>query len=170
MKIEVYLKVTQLIRFGLFDTFLRKRGWVRPALFAAILSVAAAICFLLHERRGAVLLGGVLLAVALGLPAAYFLSYFLSLRGQARGLAGGKYVYTVELGDEGRGVAVDNGQERAAYPWGQIFHAYRRGEITYLYITEQRAFLLPHGCVKGGGEALWTVLERRLPADRRTDR
>lgn len=171
MKVEVRLNEKDFFRFSLFDAFSRNRVWLRPAVFAAILGVCAAVCFVLHQRRGAVLLGSVLLIVALGLPAAYFLSFFLSLRRQARAqeLAGEKYVYTLELHDGEEGISVDNGRERAAFPWAQVFHAYRRPDAAYLYVTPQRAFLLPDHCAQGAADALWALIERRLPESRRTD-
>ena len=167
MKVQVRLSRRDFVRFSLFDAFSLKKGWLRPALFAAILGAAAGVCFALRDRRGAVLLGGVLLSVALGLPAAWFLSFFLSLRRQARdqGLGGGKYVYTLELGD--KELAVDNGRERAAYPWGQIWRACRRPDAAYLYVTPQRAFLIPYACVQEGEQGLWRRLEGLVPARRR---
>lgn len=163
MRIKVSLDEKTFIRFGLYDAFSRRRIWRRPALFAAILGAAAAICFVLHQRRGAVLLGSVLVLVAAGLPAAWFLSYYLSLRGQARtqGLSG-KYVYTLLLSPED-GLVVDNGREHVDWPWDKLYHAHRGPQATYLYVTPQRAFLIPHACVKGGGEKLWEQLGRCLP-------
>lgn len=166
MKVQVRLSERDFLKFSMFDAFICKKGWLRPALFAAILGVSAGVCFALRERRGAVLLGAVLAVVALGLPAAWFLSFFLSVRRQAgaQGLAGGKYVYTLDLGE--KELAVDNGHERAAYPWDKLYRVCRRPDAAYLYITPQRAFLIPHSCVQGGGEALNRVLERRFPAGR----
>ena len=166
MKIEVRLSEKEFIRFGLFDTLSLQRGWVRPALFAAILGGAAAVCFFMHQRKGAVLLGSVLLAVAAGLPAAWFLNFFLSLRKQAaaQGLGQGKHVYTLTL--SGSGVRVDNGREQADFAWDQIHRVCRRREATYLYITPQRAFLIPHRCAEGGGDGLWSFLRPRVPEAR----
>lgn len=171
VKVEVQLNKKDFMRFGWFDAFRHKRAWRRPALFAAILGAAAAVCFLLHNRRGAVLLGCVLLVVALGLPAAWLLSFCLSLRRQAQaaGLSTRKYAYTLELHDDDRGIVVDNGNEHAAYSWEQVFHVYRNESASYLYITPRRAFLLPHDCVKGGADGLWELIGRRLPADRQTN-
>lgn len=170
MRVEVRLSRRDFVKFSLFDTFFHKKGWLRPALFAAILGTAAGVCFALRDRRGAVLLGTVLLTVALGLPAAWVLSFFLSVRRQAKdqGLAGGKYVYTLDLGD--KELAVDNGRERAAYPWARVYRVYRRPDAAYLYVTPQRAFLLPCACVQGGADSLWKRLEGRVPADRRRGR
>ena len=168
MNIPVRLDEREFKKFSWFDALKHKKVWRRPVLFAAILCAAAVVCFVLHERRGAVLLGGVLLTVALGLPAAYFLSFFLSLRRQSAGLAGGKYVYTIGLYDDDRGITVDNGNEHAAYSWQQVYHVYRTQSASYLYITPQRAYLIPHDCVGKGTDRLWSLLQRRVPEGRRT--
>lgn len=167
MKVQVRLSRRDLVRFSLFDAFSLKKGWLRPALFAAILGAAAGACFVLRDRQGAVLLGAVLLTVALGLPAAWVLSFFLSVRRQAedQGLGGGKYVYTLELG--AKELAVDNGRERASYPWEQVWRVCRRPDAAYLYITPRRAFLIPYACVQGGEQGLWRRLEGLVPAQRR---
>lgn len=171
MKIEVRLTEKEFIRFGWFDAVRVKRAWRGPALFAAILGAAAVLCFVLHSRRGAVLLGGALLLVALGLPAAWFLNFGASLRRQAKaaGLSEEKHVYTLELRDGEEGVTVDSGKEHAAYAWQQVFHVYRNGTASYLYITPQRAFLIPHDCIEGGPDALWALVGRQVPAERQTD-
>lgn len=168
VNIQVRLDEREFMKFSWFDALRHKKVWRRPALFAAILGAAAMACFVLHDRRGAVLLGSVLLVVALGLPGAYFLSFFLSLRRQSAGLAGGKYVYTIELYDDGRGITVDNGNEHTAYFWEQVFHVYRTQTACYLYITPQCAYLIPHDCAAKGSEELWALIQRWVPADRRT--
>ena len=171
MKIEVRFTEKEFISFGWFDALRVKRAWRGPALFAAILGGAAVLCFILYARRGAVLLGGVLLVVALGLPAAWFLNFGASLRKQAKaaGLSEEKHVYTLELQDDAAGVTVDSGTERAAYSWQQVMHVYRSKTASYLYITPQRAFLIPHSCVEDGPDALWELFEKHIPAGRQTD-
>jgi len=167
MKIQVRLSEKEFLRFSWFDVLRHRRAWRAPAVFAAALCLCAAICFIMSHIRGAVVLGAVLLTVGVGIPAAYFLSFFLSVRKQARdqGLGEGKYVYTLDLGDKG-GLRVDNGREHAVYPWGQVFHAYRGSDAAYLYITPQRAFLIPCHCVDGGADKLWALLKERLPPER----
>lgn len=154
-------------RFAMFDVFCHQKRWRSPALFALILGAAAAICFVLHERRGAVLLGSVLLAVALGLPAAYFLSYFLSVRAQAKKLdaGGGTAAYTVRL--DGDGVRVTQGESAAEFSWVELLCAYRVEGCVYLYAAPRRAFLLPERC--GGGGA-WRMLQRHMAQERVFDR
>lgn len=169
MKIQVRLSEKQFIRFSLFDVFHRRKGWRTPSVFALIMGVFAVACFVMRERRGAVFLGGVLLAVAIGLPLAYFLSYFLSLSAQAKAqkLAEGKYVYTLDLNDE-KEIRIVNRKEHAAYPWEQVYHVYRNRDAIYLYITERKAFLIPFDCVNGEENHLWALLERKIPEDRRS--
>ncbi len=168
MKVEVRLNEKEFFRFSTFDVLRLRKRWRSPAIFAAILCACAAVCFLMRHVRGAVVLGIALLAAGIGIPAVYFLNFFLSLRRQARqeGLSPAKYVYTLDLGDAAAGITVDNGHEHAAYPWEQVFHVYRNASASYLYITPQRAFLLPHDCVRDGSDALWKLFEARLPADR----
>lgn len=45
MKTEVYLSGKEFARLGLSDTFRHQRSRARPALFTAILSGSAAVCF-----------------------------------------------------------------------------------------------------------------------------
>lgn len=153
-------------RFALFDTFSRQGRWRAPAVFAAILLSAAAVCFAMRNRReGAVLLGAVLLAVGVGLPAVYVLNFLLSVQKRGRLLSGSKTVYTLHFRESG--LLALAGQERAEFPWERIFHVYRAEDCIYLYVSEQKAFLLPEG--ERSGEA-WALLERRLPPEKRTDR
>lgn len=168
MKIEVLLSEKEFSRFSWFDVLHCRKVWRSPAVFAAIFGISALVCFLMRKTPGSAALGSVLLIVGLGIPAAYFLSFFLSLRRQAKaqGLGEGKYVYTLELDDNG--IAVDNSQEHTTYPWEQILHAYRNSTATYLYITPQRAFLIPHKFVCGGADVLWDFIASRIPAQRQT--
>lgn len=146
-------------RFALYDTFVRQGRWRSPALFAGILGAAAAVCFLMRQSRdGAALLGGVLLAVGLGLPAFYVLNYLWSVRKQGRRLDSSRIAYTLHLREEGLLVAA--GQERMEYPWDQIVLACRDRGCTYLYVGPQRAFLLPD-CPQS--EAAWALLREHLP-------
>ena len=70
-------------RFAYFDAFRLKKRYRKPAIFALLLLVFALLCFTaLRGKPQAALIGGVLLAVGLLLPVAYFLSFALSVRAQ----------------------------------------------------------------------------------------
>lgn len=153
-------------RFALYDTFVRQGRWRSPALFAGILGAAAAVCLLMRQRReGAALLGGVLLAVGLGLPVFYVLNYLWSVRKQGKQLDGRRIAYTLHLREEG--LLALAGQERAECPWSQIFLACRDRGCIYIYVNARRAFLLPD-CEQT--EAAWALLQEKLPEEKRRDR
>lgn len=155
-------------RFAVFDTFRRQKRWRAPALFAALMLAFALVCFAFRDGRdGAALLGAVLLLVGLGLPAVYVGSFLLSVRKQGRrlGLDGAQTAYTLHLREEG--IQMVSGRERAEFRWEQLFRAYRVPDCIYLYVSQQRAFLLPED---GQGGAVWTLLTEKLPAEKLEDR
>lgn len=177
MTVRVTLTAGDFSSFTLFDTFRRKKMWRSPAIFAAIMSVSAVICFIMNHVDGAVMLGSVLLLVGLGMPLSYFISFFLSLRKQIRqfGLNKGVYeAYTLMLTEKSTGIHIENGREQVDYAWKDVHHVYRAKHATYLYITPSRAFILPHWCIedvadaKEGREQLWNLIEKKIKADKRT--
>ena len=152
------------IRFGLFDTFRLQKRWRLPALFALILCAAAVVC-LVSGRTGGNLLGGILLLVGLGLPAAYAANFLFSLKQQARRLKldGERIVYTLRFQQEG--VHVTAGQQENDFSWEQLHHAYRVPGCVYLYAAPRKAFLLPDS---GQEEAVWPQITAHLPPEKYT--
>lgn len=151
--------------FAVYDTLVRQRRWVLPAVFCLILSGSAAICYALRDRSpNAGLLVGVLLAVGLGLPAVYFVSFWNSVRQQIRrmGLTEPKAVYTVTL--DGQGVHVDAGEEHLDHPWAELYQAHLRPDAVYLYPSPKRAYLLPYADTDPA--ALQQLLAEHLPAQK----
>lgn len=171
MKIEVILTAEIFRRFTLYDTLNRRQAWKSPVIFASILSVCAVICYIMHHIDGAILLGTVLLVVGLGMPGAYFLSFFLSISDQIKSLGLNQYpkhIYTVTLTEDSDGIQVENEKEQTKYKWKQVHHAYRNTLDTYLYITPQRGFILPDTCVEDP-DKLWQLLVKKLGTERCTD-
>lgn len=170
MTIEVILTAEAFRRFTIFDLLRRRKLWRSPATFAAILTACAGICFLMHHVDGAVMLGSVLLAVGLGMPVIYFFNFFSSLRKQiiTLGLTRPQLVYTLNLTAKAQGIAVKNDREHAEYTWSKIHHVYRDLIATYLYITPERAFILPHSCIEEGPDALWKLIEKKVAPAKRT--
>lgn len=170
MKIEVLLTAEVFRRFTLFDIMKRRKMWKRPAIWAAILCASAVICFLMQNIRGAKLLGSVLTFIGLGMPLSYFASFSSSLKQQIvkLGLTRPIHAYTLVLSEKNKGIQVSNETEQAEYEWKKVHHAYRDRTATYLFITRERAFILPHACVEEGDDALWALMEKKLPAERRT--
>lgn len=167
-EISISVKPDQktFVRFALFDAFVRKRRWVRPALFSAILVAFAAAGLLFSGHAQAPLVGGTLGAVGLGLPAAYFGAYLASVRKKAKalGLDADRTVYTIRLTD--KGVSAEAGNEVASYGWTGLHGAWRRRGCVYLYVSADRAFLLPDGQATATPDELWAFVAARLPHDR----
>ena len=154
--------------FAVFDTMRRRKRWKGPALFAAMMTAFACVCFAQRGRQEqAVLIGGVLLAVGLGLPAVYFLSFFSSVRKKAKQLKldNANVAYTVAVSPES--VAVTDGKQRAEYAWGDIVSVYRIRQSTCLYVADNRAYLLPAG--DRNDEACWALISRQVPSEKRND-
>lgn len=151
--------------FAIYDTLVRQRRWMAPVVFCLILSVSAAICYALRDRSpNAGLLVGVLLAVGLGLPLVYFISFFGSIRQQIRrmGLSEPKEVYTVTL--DSQGVHVDAGAEHRDHPWESVYQARLRAEAVYLYPSPKQAYLLPYADTDPA--ALKKMLNEHLPSEK----
>lgn len=173
MKVDVSLTEKAFRRFALFDLLIHRKMWRGPAVFALILSACGAVCFWQSQIRGAALLGGVLLAVGLGVPCVYFGAFLHSVRKKARalGLKEPQYVYSLELPADSDEIRVKNQKEEACYPWAGVCRAYRVAGAVYLYITAERAFILPDECLNGQDpETLWNRITTRLPAEKCTRR
>ena len=170
MQINVILSESLFRRFTMFDILKRRKMWRSPVIFASILSSCACVCFIMHHVDGAILLGSVLLAVGLGMPCVYFSTFFSSLGKEIKNqkLKTPRQVYTLELTDKPDGIFIRNKTEKASYKWEQVFHAYRDKTATYLFITVQRGFILPHDCIPEGSEALEKLLSQMLPENRYT--
>ena len=169
MTIEVNLSGREFRTFTIFDILRRRKQWRGPVLFALILGISAALCFVKRDMRGAVLLGSVLLTVGLGLPCIYFGHFFASLNRQIRtqGLSRPQHVYTVTLRERKKGITAENGRETLEYEWPSVHHAYRNLTAIYLYLTPQRALILPYSCVEDI-DALWELITRKLPGEKCT--
>jgi len=152
-------------RFALFDTFSLQKRWKLPLIFAVSMCALAGLCLAFRERKeGAALLGSVLLLVGLGLPLAYFLSYWMSLRQQLARMAPEQIAYTLRL--EPAGIQVTSGSRKASYSWETVYMACRVSGCVYLYVEERRAYLLPDG---PSSQRVWELIRDRLPAERVRD-
>jgi len=152
--------------FAIYDAFRMKKRWKSPVLFALILLGFAILCFSRAKtQEQAVFMGAVLLAVGFGLPIIYFANFFRSINVQIRklGLKSPQPVYTVTLTDvpDGIHVAAKNG-ETAQYEWNNLYGVHQGKSCTYLYVQNNRAYLLPDRDIGSQAEALGSLLEKRL--------
>ena len=166
MTIEVLLTAGEFVRFTVFDTFKRKKVHRSPLTFATLLGISGLICYAVPRVEGAVMLGTLLLCIGLGLPVFYFGTFFLSLLRQVRLHKLPRVVYTLTLDPTSKTIGIANEQEQITYEWKKVFHAYRGKSATYLYATPARAFILPHYYIEGGANALWQIIDKKLPAEK----
>lgn len=147
----------QFREFAVFDTMRRQKRWLRPVVFAVFFIVIAALAFSrVGKTQGAALLGGVLLAVGIGLPAIYFGNFFLSVRKRARKIDPNEIAYTLTL--SASGVDVKKDKQTASYEWSQLHGACRLAHGTCLYVDARHALLLPDN--RNG--AAWRMFAERL--------
>ena len=153
------------MRFGVFDSVIRKKAWRNPLLFTLILTAFAVVCFLGREgREEAVMIGSVLLGIGIVLPLVWFGSFLASMNRQAKlsSLSHDRVQYYVTLLPDG--FKVEKGKESASYTWNDVYMAYRFPECIYLYGSAARAFLLPE-CEKS--DRAWEIITAHLPAEKR---
>ena len=114
--IPVRLDAATFRDFALFDVFVVKRHWIRPALFAALFVAFAAAALSLRKAQSG-LIAAVLLAVGLGLPVVYAGSFLSQANAQARDrLDPSRLVYTVILETDGVRVEAPPEGRRNAEP------------------------------------------------------
>ena len=166
--IPVQLDAGTFRRFACFDTLIRKKCGIRPAVFAVIL-IAFAVIALLSNRPESGLIAAVLLVVGCGLPLVYFGMFLGQVNRQAaqQKLEKGKTVYTVTLrGDDFSVVNNRKAGETVTVSWKDADSAYRRKGCIYLYAGPQRAFLLPSGQADAPDEEVWQAVVRGLGAEK----
>lgn len=169
MTIAVWLSESHYRNFLIFNILKRLKLYKSPVIFASILTTSAIISFIMHRVQGAVFLGSVLLLVGLGVPAVYFISFFSSLRKQVKqqNLNPPRLVYTLQLEKGSETFEITNDKEKAVYRWKDVFHAYYEKDAIYLFITEERAFLLPFTVLEDCNE-VFNLIEAKITTQRCT--
>ena len=144
-------------RFAVFDALTVRKQGRRPLVFALILMASAFAALLLRKEQSGVI-AAVLFVIGLGLPIVYIGTFLSQINVQAERfrLGDGRKVYTVTLTDDG--ITVQNHQKEEEIlhlEWKDIWKAWRRKGCIYLYVTREKAFLLPAGQANVPDETLW---------------
>lgn len=165
-KITVDSNITghEFARFAMVDTFVRKKAWRSPALFALMMGAFSLVCFTLaRDKEQSALLGTVLLSVGLVLPTVWLLMYIFSVRKQIKkfGLSTYKIQYSTQFGDDG--FRVTKGKETADFGWDDVTVLIEDKGCAYLYVDKGRAFLLPDS--EKCRQAL-KLAEKKLPPEK----
>ena len=152
-------------RFARFDMLYLRRRWVRPAVFALILTAFAFVA-LYSGKKEAGLIAAVLLVVGLGLPIVYigmFLSQVNVQAMQQRLGKEGRRVYDMRLTD-GEIIVVNRRKtdERVTLPWKDVKQAFKVKGCIYLYVHTARAFLIPDGQASVPADEVWAFITSRM--------
>ena len=162
--IPVRLDAKTFRRFSRFDALKLRKRWVRPAVFALILTAFAFVA-LLSGKAQAGMIAAVLLVVGIGLPLVYFGFFFSQVNVQVTryGLDKPRRVYTVVLNADGVKVTNDQRDEAAVQvPWKEVQAAFRVKGCIYLYVNAARAFLLPDGQGSAPQEEIWGYICKHM--------
>lgn len=168
--ITIHVKMDKKIlrSFALFDTFRLKKHWKRPALFALIMLVFALVCLWPGKQQSA-LLGCVLLIVGLLVPFSYVFMFLSQLKEKAQKLRldPPRKVYSLAFSSECIRVVNDmKVQEEVRLEWQKMGAAFRVKNAIYLYMTRDKAFILPDGQADASAEELWAMIVKNMPEGR----
>lgn len=169
--IPARITATVFQEFAAYDAMVRQKRWRGPMAFLLIFGILSALCYTQTQRlRGAWLLGTVLLAVGVGLPLAYFVNFYLSVKAQGQKLGGEKapIAYTVRLREEE--ILAENGKEKMTLRWEQLHGACRLSHSVCLYVSARQAYLLPGEAEEKEGREIWDWVSEHMPPEKRTDR
>lgn len=162
-KIDVKVSARVFRKFALFNVFVKQRRWISPSIFFCIMTSFALLAFFTKGTSDqALLLIAVLFSVGLLLPVVYFCSYFLSVNTQIKkmNLTEPRYAYTLTLTSQAFSAMLND--EKTIYQWSEIHAVYKKPHCIYLYVSPQRAYLLPADQVDS--DALWDMLKEVVPA------
>ena len=160
--IRVKMDYKTLRAFSLFDTFLLRKAWRRPAIFGAIFLASAIACFALTAKEQNVFMGVILSVIGIGMPLVYVMMYLSGVKQQAQKLKLPRRVYTLALSSDGIFITNDMKNEEPVHlEWSRVFALYRRRDAIYLYAAPTKAFILPNGQAAATPDVVWQLLTER---------
>lgn len=169
--ITVHVKMDRrtLRSFALFDTFILRKRWMRPAIFGGIFLIFALICFLATDKEQNTLLGVVMLLIALGMPSVYVGMFLSGVKKQAKKLRldPPRAVYTLILSEQSVTIHNDlKAETDVTLPWDKLPAAFRVRRAIYLYAAPTRAFILPDGQADAPQDEVWQRIVDHVPTGR----
>ena len=86
------------------------------------------------------------------------------------GLDRPRIAYRVDLDDAGVRMwpagKQDKAEEAVTHTWADLYGAWRTPTAIYLYNSATQTYLLPVEQIPGGADALWTLLQAHMPAEK----
>lgn len=160
--------------FSIYHALHVQKIWRRPLLFSLIFLAFSLVCFVVQGRTGdGLFLGVVLLCVGIGLPLVYLASFYGSVRRQSArmGLDKPKSPYFLSFFEDRLQVRYPAAAKAAralpseTYSLKEIQRVVRRKQVTYLYVSAAKAFLLPDGQSDHTDEEVQTYFRQVFSAE-----
>ena len=168
-RVRLYAKKYR--QFCRFDNFQRQRRWFAPLLTCMILLTFSA-AYMLISKNPSSTAAGLLAGLGLAVPLFCFGLYIIQIEAQIAGMKLGDEpeIYALEFDNDGVHAA-GTGQARSGVdlPWNSFWAAFRRKDCTYLYFTQERAFILPDGQADVSGSDLFVYLASHMEKGRCID-
>ncbi|MEN1760058.1 YcxB family protein [Anoxynatronum sibiricum] len=146
--------------FSHFNAFQMNHRGLMLLFFPVFLIILGVV----HLSTGSRLFFYAYCGAGLLLPLAYLIFYRVSLNRQIRlhHLEMPRVAYTVTLGQ--KDVKVTSETEITTFQWHQVYRVFHLEQVSYLYLTKARAFILPHGDLQQGTpEALFKLVGEQVP-------
>lgn len=162
--IRVRLGAGQFRSFCAFDTFRIKRRHL-PALIVTVILLTLGVAALLFGNSSSGTLAGILTGLALAVPMVLTGLYVIQIESQvsAQGLKASPEVYALRLGENGVTITgVHRSSGSAHLDWNSVWAAYRVRGAIYLYVSEERAFILPDGQANEDSARIWDFLRTQM--------
>ena len=164
ISIRVKLDPKQYRRFVNFDNFKRQRRYFIPLLVSVIMITLCVIDLLLDPGASGTT-AGLLLGLGLAVPMVCFGLYAVQVESQiaAQKLKEMPEVYELKFLEEGISVTAATQQRNwVDVPWDRLWAAFRRSDVTYLYVNAGRALILPDGQATISGGELWEYIQAHM--------
>lgn len=148
------------MRFALVDTYRLKKYWRGQLGLSLLVFIPAILCFIMADRKPHFpLLGGIFAVVGLLIPVFFFLVFKAAVQKRMKkfSLSRKNVLYRLTFGENGVTVYADG--KKAECTWDFVSEAYRDRECIYLYLRNEKAYLLPQ---YNGDDGTWQILTQHL--------
>lgn len=170
--IDIILSKTGFKNFAVFDMAYKHKRWKFPVISAAIFFIAASFMFAIQEQKeNAFLVGTIFVVIAIGIGVGYFRNFFRSIPKEAEKMkiVPPRHVYSVNLMKDSQNILFYHPKETKAseqFSWKSIDSAYRTSKAIYIYVTPERALIIPGTTKDLNLDEVWTFLGTKLPDER----
>lgn len=166
-KIPIFLGAKSFRRFAVFDMNLNKR-WKQAVVWAGSLFLLATLLFAIQQDLPAGnTLGSICIAAAVIIPMYFFRSFSSSVSEQIKNmkLDPPRHVYTLELTGAKQGITFYHAGEKqpdGRYYWNKIHAAWKTRYAIYLYVSPEKAIIIPSGTEGINFEEVWSFIAKHL--------